>query len=203
MHAIATAGGPTCEVVLHNLEGPNIDLDHTIIAIEHPHVTGRHVGGPSSSLGWDVMRSPRENHDAFGYRGFTADGRELRCSSVYFHNAAGDIIAALCINFDITAIQQARAVLGDLLTAPEPTSSDEHFGRDLVEVMDAMIDEAIRDVGKPPSLMTRADKINVLKKADEGGVTQMRKSVEVIAGRLGISRVTAYSYLDEARRQEA
>jgi predicted DNA binding protein len=31
----------------------------------------------------------------------------------------------------------------------------------------------------------------------------MRKGVESIAARLGISRVTAYSYLEEARNQDA
>lgn len=201
MRAIAAAGGPSCEVVLHNLEGSGVDLGHTIAAIENGHVTGREVGGPSTNLGWDVVRNPHENHDAFGYRGFTADGRELRCSSIYFHNPQGEIIAALCINVDLTAVQQARSLLDALLPEPtEPAQPDEHFGQDLVSVMDGMIERAIRQVGRPPSLMSREDKVNVLKRLDEGGATQMRKSVETIAVRLGISRVTAYSYLEEARR---
>jgi predicted transcriptional regulator YheO len=74
MRAIAAAGGPTCEVVLHNLDGADIDLGHTIMAIENGHVTGREVGGPSTSLGLDVLQNRRGDHDAFGYRGFTGDG---------------------------------------------------------------------------------------------------------------------------------
>lgn len=201
MRAIAAAGGPSCEVVLHNLDGADVDLSHTIMAIENGHLTGREVGGPSTSLGLDVLQNRKDDHDAFGYRGFTSDGRELRCSSVYFHNQAGDIIAALCINVDLSSIQQARGVLDALLppaTAPQ-TSPDEYFGRDLVSVMDAMITEAIREIGKPVGHMTRDDKIVVLESLDRRGATQMRKSVEAIATRLGISRVTAYAYLDEAR----
>lgn len=203
MRAIATAGGPSCEVVLHNLDGADVDLGHTIAAIENGHVTGREVGGPSTSLGLNVLRNRKEDHDAFGYRGFTDDGRELRCSSVYFRNRAGDIIAALCINVDLSAMQQARSVLDALLPAVESAASsspDEYFGRDLVSVMDTMISEAIREVGRPVNQMTRDDKIGVLQRLDERGATQMRKSVETIAARLGISRVTAYAYLDEARR---
>ncbi len=203
MRAVAAAGGPACEVVLHNLDGADVDLDHTIMAIENGHVTGREVGGPSTSLGLDVMQSRREDHDAFGYRGFTSDGRELRCSSVYFRNRAGDIIAALCVNVDLSAVQQARSLLDALLLAPEtdaPSSPDEYIGRDLKSVMDAMILEAIHEVGKPVTQMTRDDKIGVLERLEARGVTQMRKSVETIAVRLGISRVTAYAYLDEARR---
>ena len=87
--------------------------------------------------------------------------------------------------------------------APEPTAPaqpDEYFGRDLVSVMDTMIGEAINEVGKPAAQMTRDEKIAVLQRLDARGATQMRKSVETIAVRLGISRVTAYAYLDEARR---
>lgn len=203
MRAIAAAGGSTCEVVLHNLDGSDVDLGQTIMAIEHGHVTGREVGGPSTSLGLDVMQNRQEDHDAFGYRGFTTDGRELRCSSVYFRNRAGDIIAALCINVDLSAVQQARSLLDALLpgAGPElPAQPDEYFGRDLVSVMDAMIAEAIREAGKPVAQLSRDDKIAVLERLDARGVTRMRKSVETMAVRLGISRVTAYAYLDEARR---
>jgi predicted transcriptional regulator YheO len=203
MRAVAATGGPGCEVVLHNLDGADVDLQHTIMAIENGHVTGRQVGGPSTSLGLDVMQTRQEDHDAFGYRGFTADGRELRCSSVYFHNRAGDIIASLCINVDISAVQQAKALLDALLPQPEPhapASPDEYFGQDLKSVTDAMIVEAIREVGKPVTQMSREEKIGVLERLEARGVTQMRKSVETIAMRLGISRVTAYAYLDEARR---
>jgi predicted transcriptional regulator YheO len=202
MRAIAAAGGPSCEVVLHNLEGSDVDLGHTIAAIENGHVTGREVGGPSTSLGLIVVHNRQEDHDAFGYRGFTGDGRELRCSSIYFRNREGDVIAALCINIDLSAVRQARSILDALL--PQESASlvqpDEYIGRDLVSMMDTMIDEAIREVGKPTREMSRDDKIGVLQKLDARGATQMRKSVETIGMRLGISRVTAYSYLDEARR---
>jgi predicted transcriptional regulator YheO len=203
IHAIATAGGPSCEVVLHNLDGSDVDLGHTIAAIENGHVTGREVGGPSTSIGLEVQKDPLGDHDAFGYRGFTSDGRELRCSSTYFRNSSGRIIAALCINVDLSAVQQARFLLDALLPAQQsdtPAAPDEYFGRDLVSVMDAMVTEAIAEVGRPVNQMSRDDKIGVLQRLDTRGATQMRKSIETIAVRLGISRVTAYSYLDEARR---
>ncbi|NJI58473.1 MULTISPECIES: helix-turn-helix transcriptional regulator [Microbacterium] len=200
LRALATAAGPTVEVVLHNLDGTDVDLGHTIMAIENGHVTGRAVGGPSTSLGLDVLKDRRGNHDAFGYTGYTSDGRELRCSSVYFHNRAGDIIASLCVNVDLSPLLLARQTLDALLPSSEPADAPkEYFGADLVSVMDSMITEAIREIGRPLESMTRDDKITVLERLDQRGATQMRKSVEAIAKRLGISRVTAYSYLDEAR----
>ena len=201
LKALATAAGPTVEVVLHNLDGADVDLGHTIMAIENGHVTGRAVGGPSTSLGLDVLKNRQKNHDAFGYTAYTSDGRELRCSSVYFHNAAGDVISSLCVNVDLSPLQQVRSTLEALLPVA-PAAADaprEHFGADLVSVMDSMISDAIREVGRPVETMSRDDKITVLERLDQRGATQMRKSVEAIAKRLGISRVTAYSYLDEAR----
>lgn len=202
MHALASAAGPGCEVVLHDLSAPDPDLSHTIAEIENGHVTGREIGGPSSSLGIGVLHNQKEEHNAFGYRGFTSDGRQLRCSSVYFRNHAGKIIAALCVNFDVSAIEQARALLDGLLPKAPVQSADqpnEFFGRDLMAVMDAMVTEAIREIGKPVGQMSRHDRIAVLVRLDAQGVLQMRKGVESIAARLGISRVTAYSYLDDAR----
>lgn len=205
MHAMAAAAGPACEVVLHDLSDPDPDLSHTIAAIENGHVTGREVGGPSTSLGAGVLHDQGADHNAFGYSGFTSDGRQLSCSSVYFRNSAGRIIAALCVNFDVSAVHQARALLDGLLPqAPSDTQDQpkEFFGQDLPGVMDAMVTEAIREIGKPVDQMSRDDRIAVLTRLDQQGVLHMRKGVERIAARLGISRVTAYSYLDEARNQD-
>lgn len=202
MRAMAAAGGPGCEVVLHDLSADDPDLDHTIIAIENGHVTGRAVGGPSTSLGASVIHNQGADHDAYGYRGFTSDGRQLRCSSIYLRNRGGKIIAALCMNVDVSALQQARALLDGLMPQASADSSDEpseFFGQDLVAVMDAMVSDAIHAVGKPVSQMSRNDRVAVVRKLDGKGALQMRKGMEHIASRLGISRVTAYSYLDEAR----
>ena len=204
MHAMAAAAGPGCEVVLHDLSAPEPDLSHTIAAIENGHVTGREIGGPSTSLGVGVLHNQSADHNAFGYRGITGDGRQLRCSSVYFRNSAGRIIAALCVNVDVSAIHQARDLLDGLLPQGSPSSPEqpnEFFGQDLVAVMDVMVAEAIRGIGKPVDQMSRDDRISVLTKLDQQGVLQMRKGVERIAARLDISRVTAYAYLDEARSQ--
>ncbi|MDP9884444.1 putative transcriptional regulator YheO [Sinomonas atrocyanea] len=177
-------------VVLHDLSAPDVDLGHTIAAIENGHVTGREVGGPSSSLGAGVLHNQGPDHNAFGY----------------FRNSAGRIIAALCINFDVSTIQRLQSLLQGLLPAAasdSPEQPDEFFGRDLVAVMDAMVTEAIREVGKPVDQMSRDDRIAILTKLDQQGVPQMRKGIDRVAARLRISRVTAYSYLDEARNQAA
>ncbi len=201
MQAIASALGPHCEVVLHDL-APR-DLAHSIFAIVNGHVSGRAVGGPSTNLGIDALRDDAADHDDFGYRGRTADGRELRSSSVYFRDAEGLILAALCINVDLTPLQHAQAAVAALLPAPEPTEivpEKELVGSDIGAVLDGMIEAAIAAVGKAPALMGKPDRIATLRILDQRGAFAVKRSVDQVAARLGISRVTAYNYLDEIRR---
>lgn len=123
---------------------------------------------------------------------------------MYFRNPAGRIIAALCVNYDVSMLAQGRALIDDLLTDPGTAirnTPDEYIGQDLMAVMDAMIAEAIGELGKPVDRMSRADRIAVLTRLDQQGATQMRKGAETIANRLGISRVTEYAYLEQARKQ--
>ncbi|MFI6503242.1 transcriptional regulator [Nonomuraea typhae] len=194
MKAIVAAVGPHCEVVLHDLS--RHDMDKTIAAIENGHVTGRQVGGPSTNLGLEVLRTEADDHDEFGYRAHTADGRELRSSSVYLRDDEGRVIAALCINVDMTPLQAARANLATILDGDAPDRG-EVFASDIVEVLDNLIETAIG--GRSVALMSKDDKLEVLKFLDKKGAFFVKRSIDRIARRLGISRVTAYNYLDRIR----
>ena len=200
MKAIAGAVGPHCEVVLHDLS--RRDMERTIVAIENGHVTGRAVGGPSTNLGLELLRAEGEDHDEYGYRAHTADGRELRCSSVYMRDADGRVVAALCINVDLTPLHAARAALDTVLRPhgdqPVP-SREEFFATDITEVLDHLIDSAVARTDKTVALMDRADRVAVLRYLDEKGAFFVKRAVERVARRLNISRVTAYNYLEQIR----
>ncbi|GAT67053.1 PAS domain-containing protein [Planomonospora sp. ID91781] len=198
MKAVAAAVGPHCEVVLHDLSGDG--MEHTIAAIENGHVTGRAVGGPSTNLGLEMRRQEAEDHDEYGYRGRTADGRELRSSSVYLRDPDGRVIAALCVNVDMTPLQAARASLDEVLksTGAAP-DRDEIFAGDINEVLDNLIETAIANTGKAVALMDREHKIEVLRFLDRKGAFFVKRAVDRVARRLGVSRVTAYNYLDQIR----
>lgn len=197
MRAVAAAVGPHCEVVLHDLS--TRDMDRTIYAIEHGEVTGRSVGGPSTNLGLGALQDEAADHDTFGYRGRTADGRDLHCSSVYYRNREGSLIGALCINVDLTAVQNAQSVLASLLPVDPESGPQEIVGTDIQMVLEEMIDSAVHTVGKPVSLMTKDDRIAVLRALQDHGAFHVKRAVEKIAARLGISKVTVYSDLDNVR----
>lgn len=202
MKAIAGAVGPHCEVVLHDLS--QRDMERTIVAIENGHVTGRKVGGPSTNLGLELLRREDEDHEEYGYKGRTGDGRELRSSSTYFRDADGRVIAALCINVDLTPLQVARSALDAALRpsvkdAAEAPVQEEIFASDISEVLDNLIDGAIAHTGKTAAVMDRDDRLAVLRFLDERGAFFVKRAVDRVARRLNISRVTAYNYLEQIR----
>ena len=198
MRAIAAAVGDHCEVVLHDLSSR--DLDRTVYAIVNGHVTGRAVGGPSTNLALEVVHDEGAEHDEFGYAGRTADGRELHCSSVYYRDPSGRIIAALCINIDLTPVQSAQDALRALLPSTGPDRRDrEIHTRDIASLLDSMITQAVSAIGRPVAMMNKSDRITVLRTLDDLGAFHVKRSVETVAKRLGVSKVTAYAYLDQLR----
>lgn len=200
MKAIAATAGRHCEVVFHDLTG---NLEHSIVAIENGDVTGRRVGGPSTNLGMEVLHDELGDHDSFGYRSRTRDGREMRSSSVYFRDSAGRVVGSLCINVDLTSLQQVRSIVDNLLPPPDERPRDETFASDISEVLEDLIERAVALVGKPVNVMERDDKMTVLAYLDRHGAFHVKRAMDRIAARLSISRVTAYKYLEQIRADAA
>ncbi len=164
--------GPRCEVVLHDIQAHDY-LASSIIAIENGHVTGRHVGGPSTNLGLEALRDPTADPDRFSYRSRTPEGHELRCSSIYFRGSNGQLIGALCINLDVQPYVHARDALDELIGRDVPSALDteEVFGTEIGDVLDGMVQLAVSRVGIPVNAMTRDDKVAVdPAPGQEGGV---------------------------------
>ncbi|MCI1254274.1 MAG: helix-turn-helix transcriptional regulator [Bifidobacterium tibiigranuli] len=202
MKAVAETFGPKCEVVLHDLsEGT---LDHTVYAIYNGSVSGRRVGGPSTNLGIEVLDDPFKDHDEFGYRAVTDDGRELRSSSVYFKNKEGRIIAAFCINYDLTPIQTVYNAAKMLIPDSIPVEkTKERVSQQVGTVLDDMITNAIAATHKTPTSMEKPDRLEVLTTLEKQGAFRIKSAATLISRRLGVSRVTIYSYLDEIRKESA
>lgn len=201
MIAACDAAGRNCEAVLHDLS--RRDLSHSVWAIYNGKVSRRTVGSPSTNLGLEALRDEAADHDQFGYTSQSSDGTLFRSSSIYYRNREGRIIAAVCFNYDLTPLQQAAGALDSLLQSnPERSAAQEVIAPDISRVLEGMIDAAIKTTGRPAPLLDKADRINVLSILERQGAFTVKRSIEQVAGRLGISRVTAYAYLDEVRRGE-
>ena len=111
---IAAQFGSHCEVVVHDLTR---HADHTIVAIENGHVSGRKVGDGASAVVLERMEHQEwEARDHLCYLTRTPEGKILKSSTIYIKNARGRVTAILAINFDISAMLLAGEALRDFIS---------------------------------------------------------------------------------------
>lgn len=193
---LAAQFGSNCEVVLHDLNRP---YDSTIVAIENGHITGRKVGDPGTNLGLEILRGNQVNGNKYNYVTQTKDGRMLRSSSIYMKNSQGATIGSLCINYDITDLLIAEKTLQSLTTAGQVNEIKESFVSNVSDLLDALIQEAQEQVGKPVAVMQKEDKMRMIQLLDSKGALLVKKGGERICQYLNISKYTLYSYLEEIK----
>ncbi|MBH5335003.1 transcriptional regulator [Streptomyces pactum] len=201
---LAATFGPSCEVVVHDFRRP----DGSVVIIAGD-LTGRTVGGSMSEIGMDLLRQGDTAPDRLNYVTRTPSGRMLKSSTVVLRTSRGTAFGAFCVNLDITALHQARALLGDLAGvdpntavlpgAAVPTTT---FSNDVDDVVDAAVDGLQLARGKQWADLDRAERVALFRRLEATGVFAVRRAVPRVAARLGISRASAYAYLSEVRRGE-
>lgn len=208
---LSTIVGPHIEIVLHDLLQPQ----SSIVAIANGHVSGRRVGhsilsGPKDDRAFaDAKRLLVERGDAVhsvvgSYPTRTRSGRPLHSSTVVFRDASGEPFAALCLNADLSIIEAAHAWLGRLLPGHDaaPFPPDE-TPPDKDALMQEIVADAVRRLGKPVQLMDRDEKIRAVQAMMQRGLFHVKGGVVHAAAALGVSRFTIHNYLDTLRRQGA
>jgi predicted transcriptional regulator YheO len=199
---LGEALGKDCEVVLHDFSHP----EESVIAISNGHVTGRKVGATLDVLGFQLLRNPRAG-DFHNYQTVTKSGKILRSSSTFLRDEKGDIFGALCVNHDISALIRMQELLQGTLNLAEsdPQGPHEEFEDSVDGVLDRMIEDAIRSVGKDIAELTREEKIGLVSRLEAKGAFLIRYSADRIAKSLNLSKYTIYNYLDEvkARNEKA
>jgi predicted transcriptional regulator YheO len=197
-HGLAMAVGSICEVVVHDFNDP----ERSIVAIENSHITGRKVGDPLDALGLQVLRCP-PGKDPINYRTTTKDGKILRSSSILLRDEHGEVLGAICVNLDITALLKTQELFNEI-AAPAETSIEEGFEHNIGEILELLVKEAIRSTGKDIPEMEREDKVAVIAHLDSKGAFLIRYSIDRVAQALNISKFTVYNYLEELKsRQES
>ena len=195
-HGLALQFGSNCEVVVHSLA--DCDIDHSIVAIENGHVTGRKLGDGPSHVVLEALQQGDAVSDHLGYLTRTKDGKILKSSTIYLRGADGHLQYILAINFDITGLLMFDSSLKPLLsTADEPDQKEpERIVQRAGELLDELIEQSTRLVGKPVALMTKEDKIRAIQFLNKAGAFLITKSGDKISKYYGISKYTLYSYID-------
>ena len=188
--------GSDCEIVLHDLDNPA----HSIVYVENPSVTGRKVGESFDQLVKQVILSDelKENFVANYY--FTApNGKYIRSSSLLIKNEAGHLTGAMCINLDTTKLTQSLDFLKALLPPAPKKQEEPEAGQN--EHVSVMIENLMDNIlgGVDAQSLSREERLEKIRFMDEKGLFLMKGSAQKAAEKLGVGKVTIYSYLDEVR----
>lgn len=215
--------GNRCEIILHDLTK---EYDHTIVDIRNGHITNRKIGDCGSNLGLEVLRGTVQDGNRYNYVVNTRDGKILRSSTLFIRNTNDEVIGCICINTDITETVRFEEYLKqynkynpmeseiygqpNILETQEknsaplpPDNTNEIFANDVSQVLEFLINEADRLIGKPVSQMKREDKIEFVRFLDQKGAFLITKASEKVYEHLNISRFTLYNYLDIVHKESS
>lgn len=183
------------EVLVHDLS----KLPNSIVAI-HGDLTGRSVGDPATDL---LLKQANDGtvETREGYRTRLPNGREMRSTTIAVQDSTGNAVAALCINSDIELWKELREFVS--LVTDDQNAPTESFVRDVDELADVLLTDAIEAQGVPVTLMRKEHKVAVVRQVRNGGIFLIRDAAEIVATRLEVSRFTIYNYLNEIEKTEA
>ncbi|MEU7085853.1 helix-turn-helix transcriptional regulator [Streptomyces achromogenes] len=180
-----------CEVVLHDLRDP----EHAIRAIEN-NLSGRQIGEPATELGLARISDPDYPGVVQNYPNRFPDGRPAKSTSIGIKNAAGEYVAALCLNLDVSVLSPVTLALSNLVATdtehrerPLETLRD-RTARELREAVEARAAER----AATPRSLSREEKRALVRQLQRDGYFDSRDAAQTIADLLGVSRATVYNY---------
>ena len=201
-HGIARQFGKDCEVCIHDLSVK--DLEHTIIFIINGHVSGRKIGDGASKVVLETLEAIEKGDiivDHLGYRTTTQDGRILKSSTVFLKDSTGKYRWVLGINYDVTALMNVDAALQSITTVESRDSNgDGQIPLNVNDLLDNLINQSVKRIGKPPALMNKEEKIQAIQFLRDAGTFLITKSGDKVSNFYGISKFTLYSYIDQSKK---
>lgn len=201
-HGIARQFGKDCEVCIHDLSVK--DVEHTIIFIVNGHVTGRKVGDGASKVVLETLEALEKGDiivDHLGYRTTTQDGRILKSSTVFLKDSNGKYRWILGINYDVTALMNVDAALQSITTVEsQDGNGDRQIPLNVNDLLDNLINQSVKRIGKPPALMNKEEKIQAIQFLRDAGAFLITKSGDKVSNFYGISKFTLYSYIDQSKK---
>ncbi|MFD1779350.1 transcriptional regulator [Fredinandcohnia salidurans] len=198
---IAKTFGNDCEVVLHDLTVPQSSVVYTV----NNHVTGRNVGQSFNHLITEVLLSQNFTNDySANYYFHTDDGRLIKSSTLLIRDQVKKVIGALCINIDTTRITENINYLSSLIPQhPDQPSNLNHQQKKMhetehiQEIANDLIDKIIGN--KPVEQLRRDEKVEMVRFMEQKGIFLIRGTIDRVAEKLNISKVTVYSYIEEIK----
>lgn len=200
--ALSIQFGKNCEIVIHDLTRKS--LGRSIVYVENGHVTDRKPGdGPSQIVLEALKKDPAKIEDRLGYLTRTANGKTLKSSTVFVRDDARDKVQYIfSINYDITDLlylqDSIHALISEEPQEGPPSRQKTEPGKihtNVADILDDLIAQSVALVGRPPSLMTKDEKVEAIQFLNNSGAFLITRSGDKVSQYFGISKYTLYSYI--------
>ena len=167
-----------------------------------------HKATPRPNVVLEALHTPPEElKDQIGYLTRSSDGKALKSSSIYIRDRSGNLRYIFSVNYDISSLKAVDELIRGLITTHPATDqsgkaeqkkqeSAPRIPHTVTELLDSLIEHALAEVGKPVVMMTKEDKIRVVRYLNDAGAFLITKSGDRIASVLGISKFTLYKYME-------
>ncbi len=199
---VAQTFGKNCEVVIHDLSHPR----SSVVYVANGTVTKRKVGQSFNHLINEVLLNKNFKDDCtINYTYESEEGKHIKSSSSLIRDAKGEVIGMFCINYDLTLTYALKEEVDQFLPAvsePKPTidnSVELLENGEVTTIINNLIDNIIGDTDV--SQLKRKDNLELVEFMEQKGIFLVKGAIDKVALRMGISKVTVYSYLDEIRNR--
>ncbi|MBR8462075.1 PAS domain-containing protein [Campylobacter sp. faydin G-105] len=189
--------GSHCEVVLHDITTPQ----NSVVYVAGS-VTDRQVGQSFDHLITQVILSKDFKDDLTANYFFTAqNGKPIKSSTALIRDANGEVVGAVCLNIDISLANAAFLNLQEFLGKAEIQNTQkksESEPDNVMKILENLIDKIISKNNNKK--LKKDEKKELVAFMDKKGVFAIKGAIDMVAARLGVSKVTIYGYIDEIKK---
>jgi D-arginine utilization repressor len=190
--AIATLFHPFAEVVLHDLGSGRI------VRIWNS-CTGRQTGDPSLlNRAQDQFASDQPILGPYE-KALASQGR-TKSVTAGLRAPTGELIGFLCINVDVTLIDNITAMISAFASA-HMKRCEPIYCNDLQQQISYLVRDYSLQMNKPIDNLDKQERINLVSMVDEAGLFQARNSIMLVAKATHLSRASIYNLLAEANKR--
>ncbi len=182
---------PHAEVVLHDLRSQRVDYIAN-------NLSKREVGDDSALE--DMLEGDSDERNIGPYEKLNWDGQKIRSVSTVLRDAAGQPLAVLCINLNISLFESAKAAL-DLFLSPSKLipQPDALFRDDWQERINTFLHGWLRQRQLGLNLLTREHKRELVLALHAEGAFKGKSAANYVANVLNMGRATVYKHLKELK----
>ncbi len=198
---LAALLGNDSEIVLHSLK----DINHSVVAIENGHVTGRIIGSILTDAGKKIIKDVNVSKKVFigPYRSISPSGRILRSVTIPIKNSEEEIIGFLCINMEIGKFLQIEELAKTFSTFSAEKIANGNLEKtgniQLEDLRNKIFEEVLIKSGAKGDVPPKERNKFIVEELYRKDFFKIKDSIDFVAQKLGISIFTVYNYLRELK----